>query len=267
MESAEYHSALAALVWQIELGADESIGEAPVDRYALAPTLDKPVATAAPVAAAPSASTAAPAPPPAIPAAPSVDAVAAARAAAEAAQDLEGLRAAMATFEHCEIKRGARNLVFGDGVPGARVMIIAEAPNVDEDREGRPFVGGAGQLLDRMLAAVDLDRASSVYITNVLPWRTPQDRDPKPEEIAMMLPFLQRHIALARPDVLVVMGNHACQALLGKRGITRLRGDWTEALGKPVLPMFNPAYLLKTPTAKRETWGDLLSLKARLRDG
>lgn len=265
MESPEYHSALAALAWQIELGADESIADAPINRYDLPDSLAKPAA-AKPVAA-PAASPQPQAAPPIPPAATSVDAVAAARLAADAAQDLEGLRAAMATFEHCDLKRGARNLVFADGTPGARVMIIGEAPGRDEDREGRPFVGRAGQLLDRMLAAIDLSRDASVYITNVLPWRPPQNRDPKPEEIAMMQPFLHRHIALAKPDMLVIVGNHSCQALLGKRGITRLRGDWTEALGKPALPMFHPAYLLRTPAAKRETWADLLSLKARLRDG
>ncbi|MEO1176672.1 MAG: uracil-DNA glycosylase, partial [Pseudomonadota bacterium] len=140
----------------------------------------------------------------------------------------------------------------------------------DEDREGRPFVGRAGQLLDRMLAAIDMGRADAeapVYITNVLPWRPPQNRDPRPEEIAMMKPFLERHIALISPQALVVMGNISCQALLGKKGITRLRGTWTEAHGVPALPMFHPAYLLRNPSAKRETWADLLTLKARLRDG
>ncbi|MFL4470257.1 uracil-DNA glycosylase family protein [Tateyamaria armeniaca] len=257
MESAEYHSALSALTWQIELGVDECIADAPINRYEVPAAAAKPAVAAAVTPAAP----AAPA------AAPEVDAVAVARAAADAAQDLEGLRAAMAAYEHCDLKLGARNLVFSDGVPGARVMIVGEAPGRDEDREGRPFVGRAGQLLDKMLAAIDLSREASVYITNVLPWRPPQNRDPKPEEIAMMQPFLHRHIALAGPDVLVVVGNHACQALLGKRGITRLRGDWTEAQGKPALPMFHPAYLLRNPAAKREAWADLLALKARLRDG
>ncbi|WP_415401919.1 uracil-DNA glycosylase [Tateyamaria sp. SN3-11] len=255
MESAEYHNALAALAWQIELGVDETIGDTAVDRYDVPASVPKP--KAAPVAA-PSVMSAPVAGP---------DPVAAARAAAEAAQDLDGLRAALGAYEHCELKRGARNLVFSDGVPGARVMIVGEAPGRDEDREGRPFVGRAGQLLDKMLAAIDLSRETSVYITNVLPWRPPQNRDPKPDEIAMMQPFLHRHIALANPDVLVVVGNHSCQALLGKRGITRLRGDWTEAQGKPALPMFHPAYLLRNPAAKREAWADLLSLKARLRDG
>ena len=250
MDSQEHQAVLAALAWQVELGVDECIGDAPVDRYATpAPVAAKAADVAAPLVEK------------------TEDPVTVAAAAAAAAADLPGLRAALAGYEHCELKRGARNLVFSDGVPGARVMIVGEAPGRDEDREGKPFVGRAGQLLDRMLGAIDLSREASVYITNVLPWRPPQNRDPKPDEIAMMQPFLHRHIALADPDVLVVVGNHACQALLGKRGITRLRGDWTEARGKPALPMFHPAYLLRNPAAKREAWADLLSLKARLRDG
>ncbi|MEM6372094.1 MAG: uracil-DNA glycosylase [Pseudomonadota bacterium] len=255
MESVDYHAALSALSWQIELGADECISDAPVNRYEVPAPAPKSVVTPARAA------------PPAPPTRRVDDPVAVAQAAADAAQDLEGLRAAMASYEHCDLKRGARNLVFSDGVPGARVMIIGEAPGRDEDREGRPFVGRAGQLLDKMLGAIGLARDTSVYITNVLPWRPPQNRDPKAEETAMMRPFLNRHIALADPDVLVIVGNHACQALLGKRGIVRLRGDWTEAQGKPALPMFHPAYLLRTPTAKREAWADLLTLNAWLRDG
>ena len=240
------------LDWLIELGADEAIGDTPVDRYALA---DKPK-TPAPKPAEITAS----APEPKA----EIDPVAVAKTVASAANDLPALKDALAAFEHCELTRGARNLVFDDGTPGARVMVIGEAPGRDEDREGRPFVGRAGQLLDRMLAAIDLSRESSVYITNVLPWRPPQNRDPKPDEIAMMQPFLQRHVELAAPDILVVMGNISCQAVLGKKGITRLRGNWAEAFGKPVLPMFHPAYLLRQPAMKREAWADLLELKARL---
>ncbi|MEM9578500.1 MAG: uracil-DNA glycosylase [Pseudomonadota bacterium] len=261
MESAEYHQALALLEWQIELGATEAICDAPVDRYALPEKLapakkDKSQGADAPAVAAPA--SAAP------------DPVQEAKAVAAGAADLEALRAALAAFEHCPLKRGARNLVFSDGIAGAPVMIVGEAPGRDEDREGRPFVGRAGQLLDRMLAAIDMGRAEDeapVYITNVLPWRPPQNRDPSPDEIAMMRPFLLRHIELARPRVLVIMGNISAQALLGKRGITRLRGHWTEAADLPALPMFHPAYLLRNPAAKRETWADLLTLKARLSDG
>ncbi|MGZ2256713.1 uracil-DNA glycosylase [Roseobacter sp. A03A-229] len=259
MESSEFHHALALLEWQVELGATEAISDAPVNCYELPETVAKPKAKAP--AAAPLAA-------PAVAAA--ADPVVEAERLAAAAPDLESLRAALAGFEHCALKRGARNLVFSDGIAGAPVMIVGEAPGRDEDREGKPFVGRAGQLLDRMLAAIDMGRAEAaapVYITNVLPWRPPQNRDPQPEEIAMMRPFLQRHIALAQPKLLVIMGNISAQTLLGKRGITRLRGTWTEACGLPALPMFHPAYLLRQPAAKREAWADLLSLKARLADG
>ncbi len=255
MESLDHPTARALLEFQIELGATDAICDAPVDRYAL---VDKPKPK--PVQAAPMQPVAKP----------EVDPVAEARALTQSASDLAGLQAAMARFEHCELKRGARNMVFADGNPAARVMIIGEAPGRDEDQQGKPFVGRAGQLLDKMLAAIDMGRAhefsaQSVYITNVLPWRPPQNRDPKPEEIAMLLPFVQRHVELVAPDLIVLMGNISCQAGLGKRGITRLRGQWTEAYGKPCLPMFHPAYLLRSPHAKREAWADLLALQARLR--
>lgn len=257
MDSAlDPHTARALLDWQIELGATEAICDAPVNRYALE---DK-----APVKRA-----AAPAPAPAA-AEPAVDAVAEARALAQGAADLPALQAALASFEHCELKRGARNLVFADGNPDARVMIIGEAPGREEDIQGRPFVGRAGQLLDRMLAAIGMGRAEpgdkAVYIANVMPWRPPQNREPKPDEIAMLKPFMERHVALVQPDLVVLMGNISCQAGLGRRGITRLRGHWAEAYGAPCLPILHPAYLLRNPAAKREAWADLLSLQARLRE-
>lgn len=257
MESAlDYHSAFALLEWQVELGATEAILDAPVNRFET-PAQPKPAATAQ----------AAPAviPTPKV----DVDPVQVAKDLAKSAQDLTGLQAALASFEHCELKRGARSLVFADGTPGARVMIIGEAPNRDEDKIGTPFVGQEGQLLDRMFGAIDLSRAAdapenAVYVTNIMPWRPPQNRDPKPDEIAMLMPFVQRHIELAQPEFLVLMGNISCQGVLGKRGITRLRGQWAEAFGKPVLPMFHPSFLLRSPQMKRETWADLLDLKSRL---
>lgn len=242
----------AALDWQIAMGADEAILDAPVDRYSLPEPQPKSPAAAAPP-----------------PVEEQIDAVAVARAAAEAAGSLDDLRAALNAFELCDLKKGARQLVFSDGQPNARVMIVGEAPGRDEDLQGKPFVGRAGQLLDLMFHHIGLSRQSpeaetALYITNVLPWRPPQNRDPQADEVAMMLPFLKRHVELIAPDILIAMGNHSCQALLGQRGITRLRGKWVEALGKPVLPMFHPAYLLRTNEAKREAWADLLSLKARL---
>ncbi|MFC4218074.1 uracil-DNA glycosylase family protein [Pseudophaeobacter arcticus] len=262
MESAiDYWSAKALLEWQVELGATEALCEEPVNRYELA----APAPRARQGQQADQASGQKPGmPPPVAPKPKAVDPVAEARKAAAAAPELPSLRAAMAAFRHCELKMGARNLVFGDGQPGARVMVIGEAPGREEDQQGKPFVGPAGQLLDRMLAAIDLDRAKNVYITNVLPWRPQQNRDPSAEEIDMMLPFLARHVELAQPDILVLMGNISCQAVLGKRGISRLRGHWAEAWGKPVLPMFHPAYLLRQPEHKRAAWADLLELKARL---
>ena len=251
-------TALALLAWQIELGADEAICDSPLDRYGLShETPARPAAAGAPPAVIPP-SSAAPSPAPS-----------AALAIAAEAHDLQTLAALMAAFDRCDLRRGARSFVFADGDPRARVMIVGEAPGREEDIEGRPFVGPAGQLLDRMLAAIGLSRSDpaperAVYITNVLPWRPPANRTPASDEIAMFLPFLHRHVELAAPDILVLMGNTPCQALLGRGGITRIRGQWTEALGRPALPMFHPAYLLRTPEAKREAWADLLALKARL---
>ncbi|KIC11884.1 uracil-DNA glycosylase [Leisingera sp. ANG-M1] len=250
MESAlDYWSAKALLEWQAELGATEALCDQPVDRYGLEQAAPKPKPGAAP------------APPPKPKEADPVDV---AKKAARGAASLPALREAMEGFSHCDLKRGARNLVFSDGQPGARVMIIGEAPGRDEDLQGKPFVGRAGQLLDKMLEAIGLSRAESVYLTNVLPWRPPQNRDPLPAEIAMLTPFLEQHVALAEPDILVLMGNISCQAVLGKRGVTRLRGQWDQAWGKPVMPMFHPAYLLRQPHQKRMAWADLLELKARL---
>lgn len=254
MESLSHPGAmLAALSLQLELGATEAIGDSPVNRYELTPTPRAEPARATPVA-----------PARLQPVSDGPDPVRVAQEVAAQAGTLEALQAALSAFDLCDLKKGARKTVFADGVAGARVMIVGEAPGRDEDLEGRPFVGRAGRLLDRMLAAIGLDRQENVYITNVLPWRPPQNRDPKPEEIAMLRPFLARHVSLAKPDLLVLMGNISCTAVLGQRGITRLRGTWTQGLDLPALPMFHPAYLLRNPAAKREAWADLLQVRARL---
>ena len=267
MDDLGFNDALAMLDWQIELGADEALGDTPVDRFALAD--QAPAATV--VATAPKARASVAAPPADdAPPAPSVDAVALAQAAASAAQDLPALHAAMEGFAHCPLRETATRLVFADGLVGARVMIVGEAPGRDEEQQGKPFVGQSGQLLDRMLAAIGLDRAATdpaqaVYIANVVPWRPPQNRKPEAEELAMMAPFMRRHIALAAPDLVVLMGNAACEALIGQTGITRLRGEWVTLDGRPAIPMLHPAYLLRRPQEKAAAWADLLSLKARLR--
>lgn len=256
----DWHAALAALAWQVELGVADIIGETPLDRY----DLPEPIKAPPPVAAPPVQQVARRE-------VPSAEvALAAATHAALQAGSLEALREALLTFEHCDLKRGARNLVFSDGNPAAKLLVLGEAPGVEEDREGRPFLGKHGALLDRMLAAIGLSRnspdpAAAAYIVNVMPWRVPHGRDLSSDEIDMMRPFVERHITLADPDVIVVLGNTPMQTLLRTTGILRQRGTWATALGKPVMPLFHPGYLMKLPAAKREAWADLLAVKAKLR--
>jgi len=245
--------AVALLRWYVEMGADEAIDEQPADR--LAPPSAPPVRPPLPQGT----------PPIAVSAPPSL-----AESLGEAAQSARRFAAGAETFDGCLLKSTATNTVFIDGNPGAPVMIIGEAPGADEDRIGRPFVGRAGQLLDRMLAAIGLDRGN-VLITNVVYWRPPGNRTPTAAEIASCLPFVFRLIALVRPKVLVLSGGTAAGALLPQgQGITRLRGRWFDlavpGLDQPVptLPMFHPSFLLRTPERKREAWRDLLSLRTRL---
>ena len=188
-----------------------------------------------------------------------------ARAVAEAAADLEMLRSKMAVFDGCALKRTATQLVFADGLPGSRVMLIGEAPGEGEDRIGRPFVGRAGQLLDRMLSAIGLDR-QKVYIANVVPWRPPGNRTPTLQETQICLPFIERQIDLADPEYLVCLGGSAARALLGvHRGIMRARGSWFLYPGRAgrdirALAMLHPAFLLRQPANKRFAWADMRAL-------
>ena len=253
-----FESDLAALAWQVEMGADACIADAPIDRFAAAEAA-KVAAKAPPPFEAP--------PPPVET---GMDWAAEAARLAGAADSLDALDAAIRGFEGCELKKGARNTVVSDGQPGARVMIIGEAPGRDEDRLGKPFVGQAGQLLDRMFAAIDLARTAddpmkALYITNVVYWRPPQNRAPTRDEMAMLRPFALRHIELAKPEFLVLMGNTACGTLLeNPPGITKLRGNWQVVAGLPALPMMHPAALLRNSAQKRGSWEDLLALKGRL---
>src|SRR5216684_1686224 len=264
-------SALALLEWQIAMGADEALGEIAPNRLAPPPPADVPQPAALPAPRPPPATTVpAVVSPPGALAESLAEAAQSARLLAAGAETIEALGALVAGFDGCPLKRTATNTVFVDGNTAAPVMIIGEAPGAEEDRLGRPFVGRSGQLLDRMLASIGLDR-TSVQITNVIYWRPPGNRKPNAAEIAACLPFVLRHIALARPLVLVLSGGTAASALLPlSQGITRLRGRWFElavpALDAPVptLAMFHPAFLLRDPARKRETWRDLLALKARL---
>jgi DNA polymerase len=190
-------------------------------------------------------------------------------AAAAAARTLEELRRAMEGFEGSALKRGATNTVFADGVAEGRVLFIGEAPGRDEDRIGKPFVGRAGQLLDKMLASIGLDRGRNCYITNVINWRPPGNRDPSPEEAAICLPFLRRHIELADPGVIVLLGAVAARHVMGiTEGIMKSRGRWLEyRVGNvmvPVMPTLHPAYLLRQPAHKKLAWRDLQALAARM---
>jgi len=191
-----------------------------------------------------------------------------ARAAARSAQTLEELRDILQRFDGCALKSTATQLVFADGTPGSRVMLVGEAPGRDEDIEGLPFVGRSGKLLDRMLAAIGLDR-QHVYIANIVPWRPPGNRTPTPQESQICLPFILRQIELANPDILVCLGGPSAQTLLGmKEGITKTRGRWfdfdTGTREIRAIPTFHPAFLLRSPLQKRFAWRDLLAIKKAL---
>ena len=188
--------------------------------------------------------------------------------AAKSATTLDELRAILDKFDGCALKATATRLVFADGNPQARVMFVGEAPGRDEDIEGLPFVGRSGKLLDRMLAAIGLDR-TSVYIANIVPWRPPGNRTPTPQESQICLPFILRQIELADPDVMVCLGGPSAQTLLGiKEGITKTRGRWFSFdTGKReirAMPTFHPAFLLRSPLQKRFAWRDFLAIKKAL---
>jgi DNA polymerase len=250
---------LAALRLQIEWGADEALEAVAPDRFAVAEAAPAPPAPA--VARAPARVPAAPLPLVAAPAA-------AAKLAAGAA-DLAALKAAIAAADS-PLKDTATNLVFADGNPEAGLMLVGEAPGADEDRLGRPFVGVSGQFLDRMLASIGLERSRDFYLTNILPWRPPGNRTPTDAEISLFTPFVLRHIALVRPRHLLLLGGVAAKTLLrAKDGITRLRGRWHQMEGEggaslPALATLHPAYLLRSPAAKRDAWADLVLLRRTL---
>jgi uracil-DNA glycosylase len=274
------------LAFYVEAGVDTAIGDVPIDRFAEPPpmsvaTSPPSAAPAKPVAAPqrsafadltlpPRGTSPRPAATPAVP--PSPEAVVMqAREAAKSAGSLEELRAILAGFAGCTLRATATQLVFADGNPQARLMFVGEAPGRDEDIAGLPFVGVSGKLLDRMLAAIGLDRTGA-YIANIVPWRPPGNRTPTPQESAICLPFTLRQIELANPDILVCLGQPSTQTLLGtKEGITRTRGRWfpfhTGTREIRALPTLHPAYLLRQPLQKRLAWRDFLAIKKALAAG
>jgi DNA polymerase len=263
------------LDFYLEAGVDAWVGEEPVDRFADAsePAPDRMPISKRPADPAPDR---VPRPDPplsaerrAAPPAPDA-ATMAAREAAKSAKTLEELRAILEKFDGCALKATATRLVFADGNPKGKAMFVGEAPGRDEDIEGLPFVGRSGKLLDRMLAAIGLDR-TSVYIANVVPWRPPGNRTPTPQEQAICLPFILRQIELADPDILVCLGGPSAQTLLNTRdGITRTRGRWfafnTGKREIRAMPTFHPAFLLRSPLQKRFVWRDFLAIKKALAD-
>jgi DNA polymerase len=266
---------LALLRWLMEAGADEAVSDAPVNRFAQPRNAPLPSASAFTKASADK-SRPGPITKPDVKPASNAQAVSlstapgAARALAQSCTTLTELKTALMNFDGCELKRFATNTVFADGDPSGRIMLIGEAPGRDEDLQGLPFVGRAGKLLDRMLAEIGLDRRK-VYITNVLNWRPPQNREPTPEEAATCLPFLHRHIELADPKLMILLGAVSVRHVLGlTEGITRVRGKWnlyqSVVLNRsiPVMPTLHPAYLLRQPAAKRLAWRDLLAVAEKM---
>ncbi|MFO0990643.1 MAG: uracil-DNA glycosylase [Hyphomicrobiales bacterium] len=266
--------AAQALLWLVEMGADEIIGESPVNRLATAGEApraqpaarlevseNRPIRAAAPIS-------------PAQPKPSASDSVQDARAIAAACSSLAELAAALAQFDACPLRKTATNLCFSDGNPDAHVLVIGEAPGNEEDLQGKPFVGRSGQLLDRMLAAIELDRraddpARAVLITNTIFWRPPGNRKPTEAETAMCMPFVSRLVELMRPRLILCVGATPTQRMMNLTdGILKLRGRWFDvALGNgtiPLLATLHPAYLLRQPVQKKLAWRDLLSLRERL---
>jgi len=284
---------LATLNWLVEAGADEAIAAEPLNRLAANPN---PPLEGGGSASVPTSKLASRSgdnfgegstgrttnPSPKMPSAFSTlpqrerpktpltgDTIGDAQAAAASATTLAELKAALEAFDGCPLKRTATNTVFADGVAEGGIMLIGEAPGRDEDRIGKPFVGRAGQLLDKMLAAIGLDRASNAYITNVINWRPPDNRDPTPEEAAACLPFLRRHIELANPQLIILLGAVAARHVVGvSDGIMKLRGRWLEyRVGSsmvPLMPTLHPAYLLRQPAHKKLAWRDLQAAKEKM---
>ena len=237
------------LQWFVTAGADESIGDDPVNRFA-----PPEVSSVAAVRSG------------GVPATPETARIVALPRAAS----LEELKRLLADFDRSPLKATATNMVFGSGNLQADLMIIGEAPGAEEDRQGLPFVGASGRLLDLMLKSVGLNR-DDVYITNILPWRPPGNRKPSEDEVALFAPFVRQHIALVKPKILLLLGGSAAAALMNtSAGITKTRGRWMtyadEGISVPAMASFHPAFLLRSPAQKKQAWRDFLAVRQKLSD-
>lgn len=254
---------LSVLDWYRAAGVDLAVVDEPVDRFAQKPAPN----LASPRAAAPTKD--APAPVVQTPGPVGGDPSEARRLAASA-HSLDQLRDILQSYDGCGLKFRATQLVFADGNPEANIMLIGEAPGAEEDRQGKPFVGSSGQLLDRMLAAIGLDR-DKVFIVNTVPWRPPGNRAPTPEELELCLPFLHRQVELVAPRLVLTLGGPAMQTVFkSNNGIIKMRGKWQDVtIGShtvPAMPTLHPAYLLRNAAAKQQAWRDLLSFKSRMNE-
>lgn len=283
MGNKDKQNLITALEWHLEAGANETLDEIPVDQTQ--DVLEKPISTQAGTEEnrraglqknmAPADMVSSPPP------LGTVEARAKAIELAKNAETLDELCESIAVFDGIAIKKSASHLVFADGNPDAQIMLIGEAPGADEDMQGIPFVGASGQLLDKILASIGLSRtakevANAVYITNVLNWRPPGNRTPNAGEIEVSLPFIEKHIALIKPSLLILCGSTTTKALLGdNRNISKIRGKWhtytprTNELSLPdaaipTLAIYHPAYLLHNPLQKRAMWHDMLMLREEL---
>ena len=261
-------AARALLNWYADMDVDDVVGPDPRNWFETPAPDETRMTVQNQKSAAQARSIAAPGPT----AMPADEAVAAANEAARRALSFDDLAAAVAAFDGCPLKAGARNTVFADGAPHGDLLVIGEAPGRDEDRIGKPFVGRAGHLLDKMLAAIGRSREADTLISNVIYWRPPGNRTPTQLEIAICKPFVERLIDLVNPKAVLLVGGAPTSALLGLTGIMRARGVWREiktASGRhyPALPTFHPAFLLRQPAQKRLAWSDLVALETKLRDG
>ncbi len=260
------------LRWYIEAGVDETIAAKPVNLFESSATPPAPLQKGLAEASPPPLPSSAPAPETAPVTAPESGngEVTTAVHLAQAAETVDGLRRALEGFDGCGLKKTATNLVFTDGDPDARILFIGEGPGAEEDRQGLPFVGPSGKLLDKMMASIGLDRAD-VLISNTVFWRPPGNRTPTAHETAVCMPFVERLIELVDPKILVALGGPAAKSLLAQTaGVGRLRGKWfpysTPGLARPIeaTALYHPAYLLRSPGQKRNTWSDWLDIKRKL---
>lgn len=273
MSGLSYTADIAALGWYIDSGVNEILSDVPQDRTKLVEVQVSPVQMSSPRAQGDA---------PAAAFLGKTDAYEEALKLAQAANTLEELAQAISVFDGVAIKKTATNMVFSDGNPKARIMLVGEAPGADEDRQGKPFVGVSGQLLDRILKCIDLDRseenpAKSVYISNILNWRPPGNRTPNEAEIAVSLPFIEKHIQLIQPDVLILCGGVSAKALLGSvDSISRLRNRWHDykpqtqglvasAKSIPAIATYHPSFLLRTPSQKKAVWKDVLEIAGKIK--